>query len=246
MKKTTVIYEQGEHKWTVLHHNTTRAKNIISTNEYLIQHGEQSIVTDPGGTEVFPEVMATLASLTNLDTIGRVFCSHQDPDIFSAIGLWLKMKPELKVMLPKMWLGFMLHFAGIKENFDLLPDEGSTFDLNGVTMQAISAHYCHSSGNFNLYDPAANILFSGDVGAALLPHESTELFVEDFDAHIQYIELFHKRWFGSNEHKNQWCERVSEINPSILCPQHGMLYRGENVKRFLDWFYHLKVGNIEY
>lgn len=246
MKQYTTIYEQGDHKWTALHGQVEGSRKIITTNEYLVQYGSSHIVTDPGGTEHFSDIIATLSELTDTDNINQVFCSHQDPDVFSSIALWTKIKPDLQIYISKIWISFMLHYAGKRENFIAIDDEGTTIDLGGNNLQAISAHYCHSAGNFNLYDPKANILFSGDIGTALLPEDSTSLFVEDFDQHIQHSEAFHRRWMGSNEHKNQWCERIYKLKPDMLCPQHGSIYKGEMINRFLDWFYELKVGDIEY
>ena len=114
--------------------------------------------------------------------------------------------------------------------------------LGGLPLQAVPAHYLHSSGNFHLYDRAAKVLFSGDVGAGLLPPEHNDLFVKDFSAHIRYAEGFHRRWMGSNEAKRQWCERVSQLDIDLLCPQHGSIYQGKDVQRFIDWFDGLHVG----
>jgi hypothetical protein len=100
----------------------------------------------------------------------------------------------------------------------------------------VPAHYLHSSGNFNLYDKVAKVLFSGDVGAALLPPGEDGLFVENFDKHIRHAEGFHRRWMGSNEAKRRWCERVSQMDIDMLCPQHGAIYQGADVQRFINWF----------
>jgi flavorubredoxin len=101
----------------------------------------------------------------------------------------------------------------------------------------------HSSGNFNLYDSVAGILFSGDIVAALLPAGEDELFVTDFALHIRHAEGFHRRWMGSNEAKLDWCQRVQEMKIDMLCPQHGAIYQGADVGRFINWFAELKVGS---
>jgi flavorubredoxin len=106
----------------------------------------------------------------------------------------------------------------------------------------VPAHFCHSSGNFSCYDPRADILFSGDIGAALLPNSEASLFAGDFDKHIKYMEKFHRRWMPSNEAKNNWVKRVRAINPAMICPQHGSIFKGENVGKFLDWLENLPVG----
>jgi flavorubredoxin len=82
------------------------------------------------------------------------------------------------------------------------------------------------------------------VGAALLPPEKKGLFVEDFSSHIRHAEGFHRRWMGSNEAKRQWCERVSHMEIDMLCPQHGAIYQGADVQRFINWFDELHVGVI--
>ena len=84
---------------------------------------------------------------------------------------------------------------------------------------------------------------SGDIGAAL---ESVEapIFVEDFDEHIGKMKMFHQRWMPSNEAKNDWVRRVRKLDIDLMCPQHGRIFKGDDVKRFLDWFEELEVGII--
>ena len=82
----------------------------------------------------------------------------------------------------------------------------------------------------------------GTLGAALLPHGEEYLFVSNFDQHIRFMEGFHKRWMGSNDAKLDWCERVSQMNIDMLCPQHGAIFQGPDVMRFINWLADLKVG----
>ena len=70
------------------------------------------------------------------------------------------------------------------------------------------------------------------------------LFVSDFGSHIKHAEGFHRRWMGSNEAKNDWCRRARALKPKFLCPQHGAIYRGDDVTRFIDWFEALEVGRV--
>jgi flavorubredoxin len=122
-----------------------------------------------------------------------------------------------------------------------IADEGGTLQVGARTLQIVPAHFLHSSGNHHLYDPESGIYFSGDVGAAMLAADAP-LFVEDFDKHIPFAEGFHRRWMGSAVAKNDWCQRVRALAPKMLCPQHGAIYRGDDVKRFIDWFEALEVG----
>jgi flavorubredoxin len=176
--------------------------------------------------------------------ITAIFASHQDPDVISSLSLWLELNPALPVYTSWLWTTFIPHFGGEASTFKPIPDEGMEIRLGSLGLQAVPAHYLHSSGNFHLYDPAAKVYFSGDVGAALLPGEAP-LMVTDFDRHIVHAETFHSRWMGSNEAKLSWCERVSKLEIDLLCPQHGSIYSGADVSRFINWFSELKVGVLK-
>ena len=134
-------------------------------------------------------------------------------------------------------------FWGDENTLIGIPDEGTDLRLHTLTLNVIPAHYLHSSGNFHLYDAQARLLFSGDVGAAMLPPDMNGLFVQDFDRHIRHAEGFHRRWMGSNRAKLDWCERAAKLSIDMLCPQHGAIYKGADVQRFINWFAELEVGS---
>ena len=130
------------------------------------------------------------------------------------------------------------------------PGRGGDDDLGGRRLEFIPAHYLHASANFHLYDAEAKVYFSGDVGAALLPpgHSiwvSRQLADSSkaFDENIQHSRFFHERWMPSDDAKKNWIDRVRKLDIDYLCPQHGAIYAGENVHRFLNWLDGLTVGS---
>lgn len=243
MKKLHIIHEQGDHKWAVLARDADRPGYLIDTNEYLVMDGGDILLADPGGSEIFPAVFAAISAVLDPRRVNRLFASHQDPDIISSIGLWLDFNPAIRCHLSWLWSSFIPHFGGNKDTFLPIPDEGSTIQVGRQSLRALPAHYLHSSGNFHLHDPKARVLFSGDVGAALLPEDDNGLYVRDFDRHIRHAEGFHRRWMGSNAAKLDWCERAAALDIDLLCPQHGAIYRGPDVMRFINWFAELEVGS---
>lgn len=244
MKKAHTIFQDGNYTWRVIARDPERPDHLIDTNEYVVSDGERAILTDPGGQEVFPAVFSALSEAMDPTTLTHIFASHQDPDVISSLSLWLSFNPRLRCYASWIWGSFIPHFGGDPDTLIDLPDEGGEIELGGRTLQAIPAHYLHSSGNFNLYDPAARLLFSGDLGAALLPPEESGLYVTDFDRHIRHAEGFHRRWMGSEVAKRDWCERVSRLDIELMCPQHGAIYRGRDVGRFVNWLAELKVGEL--
>ncbi|MCP5144028.1 MAG: MBL fold metallo-hydrolase [Gammaproteobacteria bacterium] len=231
----------GTHTWYVFGRDPDKLPQIIDTNQYLICDNDTNLLLDPGGIETFSAMLASVASICEIKDLKYLFASHQDPDIISSLGLWDKATPHAKLYAPWLWEGFLKHFGCHNIEYVGIPDEGMVLDLPSVKLQFVPAHYLHSSGNFHVYDPISKILMSGDVGAALEP-PGTPMFVEDFKAHTKKMELFHKRWMPSNSAKNDWISRVREMDIDILAPQHGRLFKGDDVKRFLDWFEALEVG----
>ncbi len=242
MKTTKTIFQDASHKWVAIVRDPERPDYLIDTNEYLVTYGKGGILLDPGGAEVFPAVFSALSSEFDPSALTAIFASHQDPDICSSLALWLEFNPSMRCYVSWLWQSFIPHFGGSAETFIALPDEGQDILLEGLPLTAVPAHYLHSSGNFHLYDKTAKILFSGDVGAALLPPAENALFVSNFDNHIRHAEGFHRRWMGSNDAKRRWCERVSRLEIDMLCPQHGAIYQGADVQRFINWFDELQVG----
>jgi flavorubredoxin len=210
----------------------------------VVESAGAALITDPGGQEIFPSVFSALSDSLDPRKVTSVFASHQDPDVTSSLALWLAFNPKIRCYASWLWRGIIPHVGGDSDTIIALPDEGASILLGRAVLHAVPAHYLHASGNFHLYDPVAKILFSGDVGAADLPlRESAQsLFVEDFRHHIRYAEGFHRRWMASNEAKNDWCDRVSRLQIEMLCPQHGSIYRGDDVARFISWFRALHVG----
>ncbi len=238
--KATKIFDKG-HQWIMFGRDPEKPESIIDTNQYMIITDNRALLMDPGGIEVFAPMLGAILHYAKVDEITDIFASHQDPDIISSLGLWDQALPHAKLHSPWLWESFLRHFGMNNIQYAGIPDEGNMLVLDNVDIRFIPAHYLHSSGNFHVYDSKAKILMSGDVGAALEASEAP-LFVEDFDEHIPKMKMFHQRWMPSNRAKNDWIRRVRELNIEYMAPQHGRIFKGENVAKFLDWFEELEVG----
>lgn len=242
--KTHKLFESGTHTWLMFGRDEEKPEQIIDTNQYLIITKNNALLMDPGGIELFSAMLSAVIKQVPANKITHLFASHQDPDIISSLGLWDQALPSATLHSPWLWESFIRHFGMHNINYAAIPDVGSSLKLDSVNFDFIPAHYLHSSGNCNVYDREAKILMSGDIGAAL---ESVDapLFVEEFDEHINKMKMFHQRWMPSNRAKNDWVQRVRKLDIDMMCPQHGRIFKGDNVKRFLDWFEALEVGLID-
>jgi len=238
--KSTIFYN-SQYQWIVFGRDPDKPDKIIDTNQYMIVDGNKSFLMDPGGIEIFSSMLASVLRHTEIENLVDIFASHQDPDIISSLGLWDQALPKARLHAPWIWEGFIRHFGLNNISYNAIPDEGMNLTLNQAKLFFVPAHYLHSSGNFHVYDSQARILMSGDVGAALEPPGSS-MYVDDFEEHIPKMKLFHQRWMPSNSAKQDWINRVRKLDIEYMAPQHGRIFKGENVKNFLDWFEQLDVG----
>lgn len=234
------LFETDVHK-NVMFHDLSVGK-MVQANQHIIIRNNEAIILDPGGHKIHTKLFAQLSSVIQISRIKYIFFSHQDPDIVAAANAWL-MLTEANAFLPAIWIRFVAHF-GVDElaakRIHTVGDSGTTFEMGGTVFKILPAHYLHSSGNLNLYDPVSKILYSGDIGASPAANYPV---VEDFDDHIRYMEAFHKRYMPSTKALKMWIKMVRTLDIETIAPQHGAIMQGPDcVARFLDWLGTLTVG----
>ncbi|MGC9106279.1 MAG: MBL fold metallo-hydrolase [Thermoprotei archaeon] len=240
-----VLKEEGNHKFVWLSIDEAEMEKGILTNQYLLMVGDKGMVLDPGGPLVFERVFEAVTKFIDPNNLEYIFLSHEDPDIMSGMQLWLGYCPNAKVLVSDLWDRFLPH-VGIDmkmSNVVRIPFQGMEIKLNGDTIKIIPAHYLHSPGNFHVYDPVSKVYFSGDLGAAILPKGKWYLIVEDFEEHKKYMEAFHRVYLANKKALDVWLNLIKGLDIEIIAPQHGAVFEGENVKKFLDWLRSLdRVG----
>lgn len=237
------LYKKKAHSWIVIGRDAERRPELIDTNHYLVQNNGRGLLLDPGGIENFSVVAAEFSKHFDLANVEAIFVSHQDPDVIASLPLWIQANPNIVIYVPQIWVNFITHLGVKLDNIRPVPDEGGRISLGGDDLEVVPAHYLHSPGNLSLYDPQAKILFSGDLGTALLPEDHTDLFVNDFSEHTRYMDYFHRRWMPSNTAKARWIAEIRKRDVEMLCPQHGAIFKGDDVSRFLSWLENLDVGS---
>ncbi len=241
--RNITLFSSKEHQFILLNESDPGEEDGVRSNQYLIMHHGDGVLLDPGGFGVMPNVLTELMRYIKTDAIKAIILSHQDPDIVGGLATWLDLT-HAPVYVSKIWMRFLPHY-GISDlsNFISVPDEGIACHLApDFCLQLLPAHFLHSEGQINTYDPIAKILFTGDIGAAMLPADMEYEFVDDFSSHLPFIEAFHRRYMCGNKAARLWVEAVSQLEIRMLAPQHGPIYRGQAVEDFLSWFRELQCG----
>jgi flavorubredoxin len=243
-----VLYDDGKHKFYLL--EDYGRGEMVQSNVYLVVDNNKGMLVDPGGHKLFKPLFSDIAQLIGIQNLEYIFLSHQDPDIVAGINGWL-MTSNALALISKLWLRFIPHYGldrYVVDRLKGLEDEGGILRLGESDIFIIPAHFMHSPGNFNFYDPVSKILFSGDMFFSFgMPY----MFVnpgDDIEKHLkEYVEPYVKRFMGGKQVFKPYAKMLREIDEifgiEIIAPQHGAIIKGhDNVRKTIEWVENLEAG----
>jgi flavorubredoxin len=243
-----VLFDNGRHK--CISFSTLVKGEGVQSNQFLIIHDKHAAVIDPGGDLTYTPLTIELMKHIRLDSLDYVIASHQDPDIISSMPRWL-VHSSATIVASKLWARFLPHLTSafmsdrIRDDFNdrliELPDRGQDIPFGDTVIKAVPAHFLHSVGNFQFYDPISKILFSGDMGASMV--DDAQQPVTDFYAHIPSMRGFHQRYMCSKRVSRLWANMVRDMDVDMMVPQHGRPFKGKDqINLFLNWISDLDCG----
>ena len=240
------LYNDGNHK--CFSYEDLVGSRGVQSNQFLVVDNGHAALIDPGGDLSYAGLYESLGHEVLVKDLDYVVASHQDPDIVSSLSHWVA-GTDCRIVVPKVWERFIPHLcrsAKVKEMEERLvsiPDEGQALEIGDSVLVAIPAHYLHSEGNFQFYDPTSKILFSGDLAASFGEGDEVHEPVTDVAAHIPSMIGFHQRFMGSNKILRLWVNMVRELDLDWIVPQHGRPFRGPKViDELLNWLSELECG----
>ncbi len=239
-----ILYDDGTHKCVMFSFDDeSHEDSFLSVNQYLIVQNGAGVLIDPGSEVIFDELYNAVSEYIEIENIKYIFLSHQDPDVAGSIAQW-SISTKAKFIMPSIWVRFMSHYGFMEMSRVMsLPDKGAKLNFGKEYIKFVPAHFLHSPGNFSLYDSKSKILFSGDIGAAVVNAPSDYKHVQSFEEHKEALQGFHKRYMGSNRLCRAWVKRVEKLEIDIIAPQHGLIFEEEKVPLFLAWLKELKCGS---
>ena len=217
----------------------------VQANQFLIVDDDTGAIIDPGGNLAYNELYMGMLKHFPPQKLSYLLASHADPDIIASLDRWLSSTKALLV-ISRMWERFVPHFTktGKTENRVIgVPDGGGRLPLGRHELWLLPAHFMHSEGNFQFYDPVSRILFTGDLGVSMMSGAQTAKPVTDFKAHIPLMEGFHKRYMVSNKIMRLWAQMARQLDISMIVPQHGAPIMGaQAISDFINWIEGLTCG----
>lgn len=239
-----VLYDDGAHKCVMFSFDDeSNEEAFLSVNQYLIVQKDMAALIDPGSEAIFDELYEAVSKHVAIEHIKFIFFSHQDPDVSGSIAQWA-VTSQAKLIMSSLWVRFMSHYGLLAmDRVITLPDHGAKLNFGSDSLKFVPAHFLHSPGNFTLYDSKSKIVFSGDIGAAVVTSPEGYKRVNNFQEHKEFLYGFHKRYMGSNKLCKAWVAHIEKLDVKMIAPQHGLVFEDENVSNFLEWLKELKCGS---
>lgn len=216
----------------------------VQANQFLFVHGDTGAILDPGGNIAYNELHLTMTRWFAPNRLSGILASHADPDIIASLDRWLTAT-SAPLYISSIWARFAPHFCKPGKTGGRIigiPDPGMRIPLGDSELIALPAHFLHSEGNFQFYDPVSRILFSGDLAASIGAKLKADEPVTSLAGHIPRMEAFHRRYMVSNKVLRLWARMVKTLDIQMIVPQHGAPLAGAAVGEFIEWVQELSCG----
>jgi flavorubredoxin len=238
------LYNRDGHVCLMVSHLGDEDGEAVQSNQFLVIHGDNGVVIDPGGNVAYNELLLTLGRFFPPQRLTKILASHADPDIIGALDRWMTSTPAT-LYISRLWERFAPHFCKSGKTQGRIvgiPDAGMRIPLGDTELVALPAHFMHSEGNFQFWDPVSRILFSGDLGVSIVPPEEARRPVTSLASLKPKMEAFHRRYMVSAKVLNYLAQMVRDLPIRMIVPQHGAPLAGPAVQEFIDWMEDFPCG----
>lgn len=192
---------------------------------YLIAHGDQSVLFDPGSALTFRHTPRKVEQILPLSDIRYFVCHHQDPDIAGALPLIDALACRDDATIVTHWRAEkLLRHLGLRRlKFWLVDEHGWELDLGGRVLDFRLTPYAHFPGAFVSRDRTSGIVFSSDLFGGFT--EGFKLMAEDA-SHFEALRPFHEHYIPGREVLRHAVDVVERLGPTMIAPQHGSIIPG--------------------
>ncbi len=208
-------------------------------NVYLIEDNDEYILVDPGSRLYHQELKKRVSTIVDPAKVDALIVCHQDPDVASSMIDWIDINSDIKIITSARTNVLLPYYGRRDYNFCDIA-EGEYRFKSGKSLKFIEAPFLHFPGAFTTLDLSSEMLFSGDIWAAV--DIEWNLVVKDFKQHTQNMDLFHIDYMASNIAARGYVRNIEDENIEAILPQHGSIIDKKDVLNALDYLRNLKCG----
>lgn len=228
------LYRDATHR-CLMFAAESRDEDAVQSNQFLIVDGDTGAVIDPGGNLAYNDLYMGMTHQFPPHRLSAILASHADPDIIASLDRWMTATTA-PVYISRIWERFIPHFCKPGKTTGRvigIADEGMRIRIGSSDLFAVPAHFLHSEGNFQFWDPASGILFSGDLAVSV--GVDPRVTVTELGPHLAHMAGFHRRYMVSGKVLKLWARMVETLPIRMIVPQHGAPLAGAAVRQFIDW-----------
>jgi len=239
-----VLAEEGARTWLVFRRPVASTNGLRFTNHYVVCSNDQAILIDPGGAADFGPLLAAIADNIALDHIAGIIITQRSSQGSGSIGMWAEaLGYELPIYASDMISTDLLHTdAGL--NIETISENGGEVPMaDGSGLHLMPAPYLPTAASMSIYDPAARVLYTSDIGTAegSWADDATP-FCEQFSLNSHAMNAYHQTWLPSAAARDDWLSRIDDIEIEIIAPRAGPCFRGKDIQHFKRWLASIDVG----
>jgi flavorubredoxin len=239
------LFNKGDHKCLMFTDLCDEGGEAVQSNQFLVVNGDTGAIIDPGGNLAYTDLYLSMTRHFPPHQLSAILASHADPDIIASLDRWMTATSEAKLYISRIWERFAPHFCKPGKTAGRIvgiPDAGMRISIGRGELIALPAHFLHSEGNFQFYDPVSKILFSGDLGVSMGTGADAKRPITALADHLPRMEAFHWRYMVSNKVLRHWAQMVRKLPIDMMVPQHGSPLQGKAVGEFINWVQTLPCG----
>ena len=207
---------------------------------YLIEHGDQSILLNPGSKRAFAESRRRIEQVLPFRHIRWFVCLHQDPDVTSALPLIdaARERDDAVVLAHGRTCALLRHY-GLGLPLCAIETQAWRLVLTWRVLEFVFTPYARAAGSVCGFDRPSGVLFSGDLfGAA----DATNGIEARQSADLDGLAAYHQRYMPSGDALDHALMQVERLPVRLIAPQQGPLIPRPLIGTAIERLRHLKCG----
>jgi flavorubredoxin len=206
-----------------------------SYNSYLVKGSEKTALIDGVDNSMVDVLLENLESL-GVKKLDYIVSQHAEQDHSGAVSKLAKIYPEAQILASARCMDLLVAFSLVPPDRVRDVKNGEKISLGDKTLEFIHAPWVHWPDTILTYVPESKVLFTCDFLGSHLA--TSDLYANDEtrvykSAKKYYAEIMMPFRVQIQKH----LARVNQINPEVIAPSHGPLYRNPKfiLDAYADW-----------
>ncbi|KXB06488.1 hypothetical protein AKJ52_02170 [candidate division MSBL1 archaeon SCGC-AAA382C18] len=199
----------------------------VSYNSYLIDD-EDLVLVDGVKSDFEDKHLENIEEITDPSDIDYIIVHHMEPDHSGDLSTLRRLAPKAEIVCTEKATGFLDSFYGITDNIRTV-EHGDKLDIGDRTLRFFETPFVHWPETMMSYEPADQILFSGDAFGGFGALEGG-IFDDELKLDFYTDEVL--RYFSNivgmySSAVQAALGKLQDVEVEMVAPTHGPVWRSE-------------------